>query len=111
VACDDAGDVCGWASLSQYRPKPGYRFSVEETVYIRTDRFRLGLGRMLVMEVIDRARAAGFRTILGKISADNEASIALHAALGFVEAGRERDVGFKFDRWLDLVTMQLMLTQ
>ncbi len=110
VAVDEAGDVLGWASLSAYRPKLGYRFSVEDTVYIRADRQRLGVGRALLMETIDRARAAGFRTILAKISADNEASIALHAALGFGEAGREREVGFKFDRWLDLVTMQLMLT-
>jgi phosphinothricin acetyltransferase len=109
VACNDDGTVCGWASLSQYRVKPGYRFSVEETVYIHTDHHRLGLGRLLVTEVLDRARTAGFRTVLGKISADNEASIALHAALGFVVAGREREVGFKFGRWLDLVTMQLML--
>jgi len=108
VACE--GDtVVGWASLSQYRPREGYRFSAESTVYIRTDHLRLGLGRVLVSEMIERARAAGFRTILGKISSDNEASIALHAALGFVEAGREREVGFKFGRWLDLVTMQLLL--
>jgi phosphinothricin acetyltransferase len=111
VACDDNGTVCGWASLSRYRVKPGYRFSVEETVYIHTDHHRLGLGRLLVMEVVERARAGGFRTILAKISADNEASIALHAALGFVDAGRERQVGFKFGRWLDLATMQLMLTE
>jgi phosphinothricin acetyltransferase len=109
VACD-GDEVVGWASLSSYRPRQGYRFSAESTVYIRTDHFRLGLGRLLVGEVIERARAGGFRTILGKISADNEASIALHEALGFVEAGRERQVGFKFGRWLDLVTMQLLLS-
>jgi len=108
VACD-GDEVVGWASLSQYRPREGYRFSVESTVYIRTDHLRLGLGRALVSEMIQRARAGGFRTVLGKISGDNKASIALHAALGFVEAGREREVGFKFGRWLDLVTMQLML--
>lgn len=108
VACQD-GEVVGWASLSRYRPREGYRFSVETTVYVRSDRHRLGLGRLLVGEMIERARAGGFRTILGKISADNEASIQLHAAMGFVEAGREREVGFKFGRWLDLVTMQLLI--
>jgi phosphinothricin acetyltransferase len=110
VACEGE-EVVGWASLSMYRPREGYRFSAETTVYIRSDRHRLGLGRLLVLEIIERARAAGFRTILGKISADNEGSIALHAALGFFEAGREREVGFKFGRWLDLVTMQLILTE
>jgi phosphinothricin acetyltransferase len=108
VACE-GDEVVGWASLSQYRPREGYRYSAESTVYIRNDRHRLGLGRLLVTDIIERARAGGFRTILGKISADNEASIALHAALGFDEAGREREVGFKFGRWLDLVTMQLVL--
>jgi L-amino acid N-acyltransferase len=108
VACEGK-DVAGWASLSQYRPREGYRFSVEGTVYIRSDRHRNGLGRALLLELIERARAGGFRTILGKISADNEASIALHAALGYTEVGREVEVGFKFDRWLDLVTMQLIL--
>jgi phosphinothricin acetyltransferase len=109
VACD-GDEVVGWASLSEYRQRAGYRYSVEGTVYIRPDRLRRGLGRMLVTEVVQRARKGGFRTVLGKISADNEASIALHAALGFVEVGREREVGFKFGRWLDLVTMQLLLT-
>ncbi len=108
VACE-GDEVVGWASLSRYRPREGYRFCVESTVYIRTDRHRLGLGRVLVSEMIESARAGDFRTVLAKISGDNEASIALHAALGFVEAGREREVGFKFGRWLDLVTMQLML--
>lgn len=109
VACD-GDEVLGWASLSQYRPRMGYRFSVEDTVYIHPDHARRGIGRALLLEIIDRARAGGFRAMLGKISADNEASIALHAALGFFEAGRERQVGYKFDRWLDLVTMQLLLT-
>jgi phosphinothricin acetyltransferase len=108
VACD-GDEVIGWASLSQYRAREGYRFSVESTVYIRTTHHRQGLGRLLVSAMVERARAGGFRTVLGKISGDNEASIALHAALGFVEVGREREVGFKFGRWLDLVTMQLLL--
>ena len=105
----DGEVVVGWASLSRYRPRQGYRFSVESTVYIDPGHHRLGIGRALMIEIIQRARAGGFRTVLGKISGDNESSIALHAALGYVEAGRERQVGFKFGRWLDLVTMQLML--
>jgi L-amino acid N-acyltransferase YncA len=109
IVAYDGEEVIGWASLSQYRPRQGYRFSAESTVYIHTERLRLGLGRVLVTEIIERARAAGFHTILGKISADNEASISLHTALGFEVVGHEREVGFKFGRWLDLVTMQLLL--
>lgn len=105
----EGDEVIGWGSLSPYRPREGYRFSVEDTVYVRQDRARNGVGRALVLDLIERARRGGFRAVLAKISADNEASIALHARLGFFEAGRELEVGRKFDRWLDLVTMQLLL--
>lgn len=108
VAVDD-DEVVGWGSLGQYRPREGYRFSVEDTVYIRSDRLRQGLGRVLLTELIERARIGGFHAILAKISGDNDASIALHEQLGFFVAGREPEVGFKFGRWLDLVTMQLLL--
>jgi phosphinothricin acetyltransferase len=108
VAIED-GELVGWGSLSRYHPRPGYRFTVEDTVYVRPEWQRRGIGRALLEELLARARSAGFHTVLGKISADNEASIALHRACGFVEAGRERQLGFKFGRWLDLVTMQLVL--
>jgi phosphinothricin acetyltransferase len=108
VAVIDSGLV-GWASLSRYHPRPGYRFTVEDTVYVRPERQRQGIGYALLEELLARARSAGFHTVLGKITADNEASIALHRACGFVEAGRERELGHKFGRWLDLVTMQLLL--
>jgi len=110
VVAVEGDEVLGWASLSRYRPREGYRFSVEDTVYVRDNQARRGIGRALVLELIERARTGGFRAVLAKISADNEASIALHASLGFFEAGRELQVGYKFGRWLDLVTMQLLLT-
>jgi phosphinothricin acetyltransferase len=108
VAIDD-GQLVGWGSLSRYHPRPGYRYTVEDTVYVRPDLQRRGIGRALLDELLARARSAGFHTVLGKITADNEASIALHQACGFVEAGRERELGHKFGRWLDLVAMQLLL--
>ena len=109
IVAVDGGTVCGWGSLSRYRPKEGYRFSAEDTVYVRLDRLRQGIGRELLSHLIDRARAGGFHTILAKISAENDASIKRHEAMGFFEAGRELQVGFKFGRWLDLVTLQLLL--
>jgi L-amino acid N-acyltransferase len=105
----EGGEVVAWGSLSRYHPRPGYRFTVEDTVYVRPDRQRRGLGRLVLQELILRAKAGGFHAILGKISGDNEASIELHRALGFFEAGRERELGYKFDRWLDCVTMQLIV--
>jgi phosphinothricin acetyltransferase len=103
------GDVIGWGSLSRYHPRPGYRYTVEDTVYVRPDRQRLGIGRALLEALLERAKGAGFHTVLAKVSGDNAASIALHRACGFVEAGRERELGFKFGRWLDVVTLQLIL--
>jgi phosphinothricin acetyltransferase len=109
IVAEAAGEVVGWGSLSRYRPRSGYRFAVEDTLYIRDDFQRRGIGRALLLDLLQRARDGGFRAVLAKISGDNEASIALHAACGFFEAGRELQVGYKFDRWLDLVTMQLLL--
>ena len=109
VAVEADGTVVGWGSLSRFHPRAGYRFTVEDTVYVRPDRQGQGIGRAILSHLVTRGQAAGFRAMLGKISGDNEASIELHRACGFFEAGRERELGYKFDRWLDVVTMQLLL--
>jgi L-amino acid N-acyltransferase YncA len=109
IVAVEGDEVIGWGSLSRYHPRPGYRFTVEDTVYVRPDRQRRGIGRIVLDNLLARSRAAGFHTVLGKISGDNLPSIELHRACGFVEAGRERELGFKFDRWLDVVTMQRLL--
>ncbi len=109
VVAVENDQVIGWGSISRYRSKPGYRFTVEDTVYVHQDRLRRGVGRALIEELLNRAKQSGFHVIVAKIADENEASIALHAAVGFVEAGREREVGFKFGRWLDLTTLQLTL--
>jgi phosphinothricin acetyltransferase len=109
VAVEDDGSVAGWGSLSRFHPRPGYRFTVEDTVYVRPERQRRGIGRALLMELVARGKAGGYRAMLGKISGDNAASIELHRACGFFEAGRELELGYKFGVWLDAVTMQLLL--
>src|SRR5690606_25878536 len=98
-----------WGSLSPYRPKLGYRYTAEETIYVKAGLEKRGIGTAILNELIQRARKSGFHTLLGLISGDNQVSIDMHLKHGFVEVGREREVGFKFDRWLDLVTLQLML--
>jgi L-amino acid N-acyltransferase len=104
-----AEEVVGWGSLSWFRAREGYRFTVEDTVYVRHDRQRLGIGRCLLYDLVERARHSGYRTVIGGISAEQEASIALHRALGFVEVARFSQVGFKFDQWLDCIFMQKLL--
>jgi L-amino acid N-acyltransferase YncA len=110
VAVDEAsGQVVGFASLSPYRPRPAYSTSVEDSVYVRDDQRGNGVGRALLTEIVRLAAAHGYHTVIGRIVGDHTASIALHAGCGFVEVGREREVGRKHGRWLDVVLMQRML--
>lgn len=105
-----AGDqLVGYAGYGPFRPKAGYAATMEHSVYVRNDWQGRGLGRALLTELINQARGSGVHALIGGLSADNEASIGLHRALGFVEVGRLPEVGRKFDRWLDLVLVQLTL--
>jgi phosphinothricin acetyltransferase len=103
------GVAVGWASLNVFRARSAYRFSCENSVYVHHDHFRRGIGGALLADSIERAKVAGFRTIVAGIDADQAASIAIHAKHGFEHVGRFTKVGFKFDRWLDVVFMQLNL--
>ena len=109
VAVDGDGDVGGFASLSPYRPRPAYATTVEDSVYVRRDLRGQGVGRLLLGDLVQLARDHGFHSVVGRIVGDHDASIALHAACGFDQVGREREVGRKFKRWLDVVLMQKML--
>lgn len=110
VAVENA-KVLGFATYGDFRPWPGYARSIEHSVYVDPACHRRGTGRALMGALIDHARATGYHTMIAGIDAGNTASMALHVALGFVEAGRLPQVGRKFGRWLDLALMQLMLGQ
>ncbi len=104
------GDVVGYAYASTYRPRPGYRYTVENSIYVAPAAQRAGVGRALLPVLIARCTAAGKRQMIAVIGdSANEASIALHRAFGFADAGVLRSVGFKFGRWLDSVLMQRAL--
>ena len=105
----EAGEVLGFASFGDFRAWPGYAATVEHSVHVRADARRRGVGRALLAALPDRARALGKHVILGGIDADNTGSLALHAALGFEKVAHFRQVGRKFDRWLDLVFVQKIL--
>jgi L-amino acid N-acyltransferase len=109
VAVDDADEVVGFASLTPYRPRPAYSTTVEDSVYVRRDLRGKGVGRLLLGELVQLARDHGFHSVIARIVGDHEASIALHAACGFEQVGREVEVGRKFNRWLDVVVMQNMI--
>lgn len=109
LVAEVAGHVVGWASLSPFHSRSAFRHTVESSVYIAESFHRQGLARALMHDLIDRARTAGHHVILAIISADQAPSITLHESLGFRHVGRLHQVGRKFDRWLDLVTLELTL--
>jgi phosphinothricin acetyltransferase len=103
------GAIAGWAALAPFRARQGYRQTVEFGVYVHHDRHRQGLGRALLADLIARARAAGGHVLIGGCCHESEASLALMQSFGFTEVARFREVGRKFDRWLDVVFLQLFL--
>ncbi|KEJ98095.1 GNAT family N-acetyltransferase [Pseudosulfitobacter pseudonitzschiae] len=107
VAVSDKGDVLGYASFGDWRAWDGYRHTVEHSVYVRADQRGGGIGKVLMVALIERARDIGKHVMVAGIEAGNTGSIRLHEKLGFEHAGRLREVGTKFGRWLDLAFMQL----
>ncbi|BAI70992.1 acetyltransferase [Azospirillum sp. B510] len=103
------GEVAGFASYGEFRPWEGYRHTVEHSIYVETGLRGRGQGRALLTALLDDATLKGRHMMVAGIEAENAASIRLHAGLGFVEAGCLRQVGRKFDRWLDLLFMQKRL--
>ena len=103
------GQVVGWASLSPFRTRPAYDATVESSVYVHQGHHRKGVGRLLMIDLIERARAEGFHSIIAGAEASQTGSIVLHEVLGFRHVARFQQVGFKFEQWLDTVFLQLML--
>lgn len=103
------GKVIGWASLSPYHTRPGYRFTAENSVYIAPDWQGRGIGKLLMVCVLEEGRKLGLHAIIASIEASSEASIRLHASLGFEQRGVMKELVYKFDRWLDVVYMELIL--
>lgn len=110
VAEEDAsGRVIGFASLSPYKERAAYRTTVEDSVYVHREFGGRGVGKLLMSHLITVARATGFHAIVARVEAGSEASRALHEACGFELVGIEREIGRKFNRWLDVAVYQRML--
>jgi len=104
------GTVAGYAYAGPYRPRIAYRYTVEDSVYIRPDAQNLGIGRLLLTDLISEAERRGFRQMVAVIGDSAQLpSIALHHSLGFNPVGTFANVGFKHGRWLDSVLMQRSL--
>lgn len=106
----DAGQVVGFAYASPLRPRTGYRYTLEDSVYIRDDRRGRGVGISLLSPLVARCEALGARQVVAVIGdSKNAGSIALHAKAGFAHAGTVKAVGYKLGRWVDIVFMQRAL--
>jgi L-amino acid N-acyltransferase len=114
LVAEDGGETVGVAAFGWFRDvskRPGYRFTVENTVHVREDRWRSGVGRELMRALIDVARRTGKHTMVAAVDGANQASIDFHHRLGFVEVARMPEIGAKFGRWQDLVVLQLRLDE
>jgi phosphinothricin acetyltransferase len=110
LVLERAGIVVGYAYASQFRPRPAYRFCLEDSVYLAPDAVGFGLGRLLLAELLARCEGAGARQMLAVIGdSANAGSIGVHRSLGFEHVGTIQGAGRKFDRWLDVVVMQKSL--
>lgn len=110
VAVNADEQVLGYAAYGDWRPFEGFRYTVENSLYIAAEQRGQGLGKLLLGALIERGKSAGKHLMVAAIESENSASIALHQRFGFTITGQMAQVGCKFGRWLDLTFMQLTLT-
>jgi L-amino acid N-acyltransferase YncA len=105
--CD--GKLVGFGMYSEFRFREAYKFTVEHSVYVSPNEMGKGIGKMIMAQLIIQAKAQGLHTMIGVIDSENKNSITFHEQFGFKTVGIIKESGFKFDRWLDSVFMQLLL--
>lgn len=109
LVADIDGIIAGYSSLGHFRAFAAYKYTAESSVYVHTDYRGRGLAKALMQPLIEAAQAIDLHAIVAGIDAENTASIKLHEQLGFVEVAHFKQVGYKFDQWLDLLFLQLLL--
>jgi phosphinothricin acetyltransferase len=107
---EDDGKIIGFSSIGPFRSWAAYKYSVENSIYVDAKQRGNGIGKLLIPPLINAAKAMQMHTIIAGIDATNEASLKLHRAFGFEEVAHFKEVGWKFDRWLDLKFLQLIIT-
>jgi phosphinothricin acetyltransferase len=109
IVAEEAGEVVGWGCLHQFHARAAYRFTTEDSVYIHQDHRGKGLGKLILARLVQIARENGFHSVMAGVSQGNPVSVRLHEGFGFEAIGVQRQVGYKFERWLDVSWFQLML--
>jgi L-amino acid N-acyltransferase len=106
MVAEQDGAIAGWCSISRFKTMQGYRFTGESSVYVAENFRGRGIGEALLRQLLQAAYNRSFHTIIACIDSTNEASLGLHEKLGFTRVGELKEVGYKFDRWLNLTIMQ-----
>ena len=109
VAVDSSGTVLGFGALSEYKDRSGYRSTVENSVYVRRDVARRGIGKQILLHLLETATVSGFHSVIARIEAQSLASRGLHSSCGFELVGIEKQVARKFGKWIDIAVMQKSL--
>ena len=109
IVADLNGELVGFGMYSEFRFREAYKFTVEHSVYVSDTHIKKGIGKVLLSELIQLAKAQGLHTMIGVIDSENQGSIHFHEQFGFKTVGIIKESGYKFDRWLDSVFMQLLL--
>lgn len=110
LVAEDDGRVIGFAYCNWFKPRPAYRFSAEDSIYMAPDLHRKGLGRALLAELAARAESGGVRKLIAVIGdSANAGSIGVHRSVGFTHVGLLKSAGWKFDQWRDIVLMEKVL--
>jgi phosphinothricin acetyltransferase len=110
LVVEDSQAVIGYAYATKWRVRHAYRYSVESSVYLSPEKAGQGIGTSIYTELLDRLRDGGYRLAIGGIALPNVGSVALHEKLGFEKVAQFKEVGFKFDRWVDVGYWQLSLS-
>ncbi|PHN04740.1 GNAT family N-acetyltransferase [Flavilitoribacter nigricans] len=111
IVAERDGILVGFGSYGPFRNKIGYRFTVEHSVYVHRDHHHLGIGQKLLEELIRLARAQGMHIMIAGVDTQNQGSFLFHQKMGFEPVAHFREVGFKFGQWLDLMFLQLYLSE
>jgi phosphinothricin acetyltransferase len=109
IVAEKEGEILGFGMYSEFRFREAYQFTVEHSVYVAANHLGKGIGKRLLSELIVLAKAQKLHTMIGVIDSENQSSISFHEKYGFKTVGIIKESGYKFDRWLDSVFMQLLL--
>ena len=109
IIAKDSNNIFGFGTFGIFRPWDGYQYSVEHSIYVDKKYRNKGVGIKIIKKLIQLARKQGYHTMISGIDASNSGSINFHKKFGFKEVGRFNQIGYKFEKWLDLIFMQLYL--